>query len=181
MKYTALLLLLIATSLDVQAATDCIKIENARERLECFDRMYPRDGAPVLETEAVTAEDSVLSPTPKADAPPTSAPAAAPAAAAGAAAVVPQTAPESAPAEPEKAGLFDLDEAVDLTSTIKAVRKRESQKMVFQLENDQIWLQSSPRSLPIYVGDVVTIKNGFIGGYIMRNEKGTSTRVQRIQ
>jgi hypothetical protein len=164
-------------SVDVQAATDCTKIENARERLECFDRMYPRDGAPVLETEAVTAEDSVLSPTPKADTPP----AAAPAAAAGAAADIPQTAPASAPATTEKAGLFDLDEAVDLTSTIKAVRKRESQTMVFQLENDQIWLQSSPRSLPINVGDVVTIKNGFVGGYIMRSESGTSTRVQRIQ
>ena len=52
---------------------------------------------------------------------------------------------------------------------------------VFKLENGQIWMQSSPRDLPFKEGDRVTIKSGTIGGYILRSESGTSTRVQRIE
>jgi hypothetical protein len=53
--------------------------------------------------------------------------------------------------------------------------------MVFRLENGQIWMQSSPRNLPFAVGNKVAIKSGRIGGYIMRSESGTSTRVKIIE
>ena len=80
-----------------------------------------------------------------------------------------------------RGGLLDYKEDVDITTTIAAIRSRDQQKMVFRLANDQIWMQSSPRNLPFNVGDEVTIKSGTIGGYIMRNKGGTSTRVERIK
>ena len=68
-----------------------------------------------------------------------------------------------------------------MNSQIAAVRSGGQQRMVFRLANDQIWMQSSPRDLPFSVGDNVNIKNARMGGYIMRSESGTSTRVQRIE
>ena len=53
--------------------------------------------------------------------------------------------------------------------------------MVFRLANEQIWMQSSPRRLPIHKGDEVTISPGTVGGFIMRTERGVATRVQRIE
>jgi hypothetical protein len=76
--------------------------------------------------------------------------------------------------------MFDR-ESIEITATIKEVIDKDRKKMVFLLDNDQIWLQTSPRNLPIRQNDKVTIKSGFIGGYILRNEKGTSTRVERIR
>jgi len=76
--------------------------------------------------------------------------------------------------------MFDR-ESIKITATIKEVIDKDRKKMVFLLDNDQIWLQTSPRNLPIRQNDKVTIKSGFIGGYILRNGKGTSTRVERIR
>ena len=70
---------------------------------------------------------------------------------------------------------------MNLTSTITGILAADKQKMVFQLENDQIWIQSTPRTLRFEEGDVVTIRNANFGGYFMRAESGVSTRVQRIQ
>ena len=102
---------------------------------------------------------------------------------------------ESAPIEPKVAESEESDDAVgrkpeglfakpteaSLQSRVKTVRQRDKQKMVFLLENDQIWMQSTPRNLPIHMGDIVTIKNTRFGGYMMTTDRGTSTRVKRIQ
>ena len=77
--------------------------------------------------------------------------------------------------------MLDWKAKVDFTSTLKAVRVGDQQKMVFLLANDEVWLQNSPRQLPFEKGDEVRIKSGTIGGYIMRNTNGTSTRVRRIK
>ena len=61
------------------------------------------------------------------------------------------------------------------------LNKDQQKKIVFLLSNEEIWLQDSPRDLPIYRGDEVNIKKATLGGYIMRNESGTSTRVSRIK
>ena len=53
--------------------------------------------------------------------------------------------------------------------------------MLFRLENGQIWMQIAPRDVPIRTLDRVTIKRGLAGGYLMRNEAGSSTRVSRIE
>ncbi len=89
--------------------------------------------------------------------------------------------PSSQPPESlNRGGLFDSPK-VDLTSTIVAIRRGDQQKMVFLLDNDQIWMQSKPRALPFEEGDTVTVKSGFVGGYFLRKESGLGTRVQRIR
>ena len=107
-------------------------------------------------------------------------------AAPAAAAVAPAAEPappssESPPFKPESEATWLGDEKVSLSSTIRAIRAGEKQKMVFLLDNEQIWMQSSPRSLPFEAGDRITIKNALLGGYYLHSERGTSTRVQRIQ
>ncbi|MEM7101348.1 MAG: hypothetical protein AAF541_24060 [Pseudomonadota bacterium] len=160
-----------SSSVLAQEAIDCAQVENARERLACFDRKYPRD------PEKPNVVPGIQSSTPRSRLP-TETPS--------------QQTPQSevaAPApQPEEdrrgfpsGGLLDDTEDVNINSTIAAVRDREKQKMVFRLENGQIWMQSSPRALPINVGDKITIKSGTIGGYIMSVEGGVSTRVQRIK
>lgn len=163
MKYFASLALLVCSVSNAQEVVECSKIVNAKERLDCFDRLYPQDGrptpAPEIETETIPLPESVR---------PTSVP-------------PPKSAPAVEPLPVSKGRLFGSDPTVNLTSTIKAVRRQDKQKMVFLLENDEIRIQSSPRPLPIRKGDSVTIKNGSVGGYILRTEGGTSTRVSRIK
>ena len=70
---------------------------------------------------------------------------------------------------------------MNLTGTIVAIRRGDKQKMVFLLDNDQIWMQSNPRPLPFHEGDTVSIENATMGGYFMRSTRGMGTRVRRIR
>ncbi len=147
----------------------CVDIEDAEARLACFDAQHAAPAPPAAETQAPVEPPQAAAPAPAAPAADPVAPAAVPSAAAATTAV-----PKS-----EKTWLGD--EKVNLSSTITGILAAEKQKMVFQLENDQIWIQSTPRSLPFEEGDAVTIKNANFGGYFLRSESGLSTRVQRIQ
>jgi hypothetical protein len=190
--------------------TDCSRIADADERLACFDELFSTEPAEAVEeirsetieapaTVVESAEDPVsrggtsAETSGTADAPAGQADGVEPAAVVGGAAVLSSEDPEAAaadtagaetavvePDEPAQGGLFN-DPKVNLTTAIEAIRRGDKQKMVFRLENDQIWIQTSPRPLPFREGDTVTIKNGFFGGYFMRNERGTSTRVSRIK
>ena len=172
MKSLVVLLFLWAAALNAGAQSHpCSEIEDPGERLACFDAQFPEDPD---EPVALEAPD----PDPTGDeaeaAPLEPAPAAVTAAPAG------QPSVTSAP-EPSAESTWLGDEKVTLSSTIRAIRAGEKQKMVFLLDNEQIWMQSSPRILPFEAGDRITIKNALLGGYYMHSEKGTSTRVQRIQ
>lgn len=175
MKFVVCLILLVSSAAKAQEVADCSQVENARERLICFDRLFPSDDRPTpkpatkIDTkpvpDRVKSSEPVSQPVPQQSLP------------------LPNT-QRSAPAESNplsKGKMFDKSPIVNLTTTIKAVRRHEQQKMVFLLENDEVWLQDSPRALPIREGDVVTIKNTRIGGYILRTEGGTTTRVRRIK
>lgn len=152
-----------------QAQENCTLIESARERLACFDRVFPRDEdtvLPEITSEVIRAPDTLgQEPTVPAQAP---------------------DAPQSGPRPKESGGFFDKalfewKENVEFTATVAAVKAEESKRMVFRLDNDEIWMQASARYVPIKKGDTVTIKSGRIGGYVMRNQNNTSTRVQRIK
>ena len=166
LKYvgTALVVALLAPE-GLAAEMNCSQIENARDRLACFDRFFPRDPtrANVLPDPqpAVKASPSLAEPDMEGVAP-------------------------ASPATSKKRsrGFLDWPEAEDvaeISSTIAAIRRQDKTRMVFRLENGQIWMQVSPRELPFREGDQVTIKQGRIGGMIMRSQGGTSTRVQKIQ
>lgn len=170
MKYFAcLLLVLSSTGLAAASAPDCSSIEDSEERLACYDMQYPQPAAtgeappPVTDSEPVVTQQTISE---SPDVPP------------------PPPAEPAAPAAPAVAGAgttFFGDTKVDLTSTIKAIGGGEKQKMIFLLDNEEVWMQSSPRPLPFEEGDTVTIKNATLGGYFMRSEKGASTRVQRVE
>jgi hypothetical protein len=92
-----------------------------------------------------------------------------------------EDAPIRGQAKESKGGLFRNQPKIDFTSTIEAIKAESQKKMVFRLANGQIWLQSTPRELPFSEGDVITVKSGKLGGFVLRNEQGTSTRVTRIK
>ena len=164
---------------------DCPQIENARERLACFDAKYPRDPEkPFILSEPLrprTAAPIRRPDTPQAPA--------TPAAAVPVPADTPKNedapirgqGPSSSDDKPNKGGFFDNQPDIDFTTTIAAIRAEDQKKMVFRLENGQIWIQTSPRTMDFSEGDTVTIKSARMGGFIMRNQAGTSTRVNRIQ
>lgn len=179
---TALITMGFAVTSDSAVAEDidCAQVVNARERLACYDRQYPRDPSKPSVTPVQPPQERQPQPEYRSS---ESAPATAESS--------PQPAPEPAQATPEPAldergfakskGIFALPDKVEISSTIAAVRSEYQKKMVFRLENGQIWLQSSPRELAIKAGDKVTVKSGTIGGFILRTDNGVSTRVQRIE
>ena len=184
MKYITIILLaiLLATPTQVFAASEnCAAIENARERLACFDRLFPREeGAtplPEIRSEVIRPPETLGQPA-------TSTEPAAPRSSG-----VPVQGQRRSDADDDRGerrsildrALFEWEADIDFSATIVAIKAEESKRMVFRLDNDEIWMQTSPRYLPFKKGDSVNIKSGTVGGYIMRNENKISTRVKRIQ
>ncbi len=174
----------------VAEEVDCASIDDATERLACYDRRFERTPEASEPPEAAEVPEVSEAPEPPAAAEPSAAEEAA--AAAGAAVIVEEPVAQQEPAAPEpepaksepaaetqKSGFLG-DELVDIDTTIRAIRRGEQQRMVFMLDNGEIWMQVEPRLLPYREGDVVNVKNARFGGYFMRSEKGTSTRVKRI-
>ncbi len=177
-----------------EAAENCAQIADARARLACFDRQYPRGGrtapAPGITTEAIPAPAPAPAttqvphaPAPQTPVPQTPVPQTPPQTVSPQPVVTPEPQPAApaAPASSSRGGLFSQTEKLDLDTEIAAIRRGNQQRMVFRLANNEIWMQNSPRELPFKTGDKVNIKNGKVGGYIMRSESGTSTRVKRIE
>jgi len=147
-----------------ESDTQCSTIADARERLACFDREYPHpDGPRVRSVPVEEVAPPQLSTSNDSATDTTSGPR------------------KSEGGSEESRGLFAWLEEVDFDTEIVALRSGDQQRMVFRLANEQMWMQSSPRRLPYSIGDKVNIKNARMGGYIMRSESGTSTRVLRIE
>ncbi len=171
MKYLACLILLVSSVALAKTEAECAQVENARERLACFDRLFPSSDrptpTPAAKSEPKKAPVPVQSsePLPQRSVP------------------LPDTR-QSAPVEsklPSKGGMFDKGPTVNLTATIKAVRRADQQKMMFLLDNDELWMQVTARTLRIRKGDLVSIKSARIGGYMLQTDGGISTRVTRIK
>lgn len=77
--------------------------------------------------------------------------------------------------------LPDDDKLRELVSTVVKISRRVHNEMVVQLENSQIWTQTSARHLNLREGDNVIIRRGRLGGYILTSERGGSTRVKRLR
>ncbi len=197
MKY-ALAFLLAFTPLAVfgeaaEGELNCAAIENARERLACYDRAYsdrpmppPKIRTEVIAPPATLGQPSTAA-TRQSGTPDSSSSgneanttldsridsATAPTARRGTAAPTSES--------KRSGGMFSRSEKVEFSSTIRTIRDEDDQRMIFLLDNEQIWIQAAPRFIPFKEGDVVTIKSGLIGGFTMRNEKDVTTRVQRIK
>ena len=142
-------------------AQDCAQIREPVDRLRCFDRMFPPNAA-------VLTQD--LGNQRRADKP-----------------VATQAEEEEdhddgrlLPRLPENP-LFGFKNDEEINSVIKAVRRQDKQKMVFLLENEQIWIQSNPRLMRIREGEEVRIEQTLTGGHMLHTASGVSTRVRRIR
>lgn len=71
------------------------------------------------------------------------------------------------------------DSIDEITARVEAVGRRLHNKMVFTLDNQQVWRQVSPKALTIRSGNHVKIRRGALGSYTLTNEHGASTRVRR--
>jgi hypothetical protein len=195
MRYLAITLAMLSGS--AFGAEDCSKINDKDDRLACYDREFPVPESSVVADEVVADEvvpEEVITEevVPERVAPPPTPGTtdAAATAVTGVAVTGKETAvsPEEtnvtpvpkSESEPSWFQRWFQKKTPDYTSTVKDVMNGDQQKMVFLLSNNQIWIQNSPRNLPIREGDEVTIKKGSVGGYILRNSSGTSTRVSRI-
>jgi hypothetical protein len=184
----ALLSLLFAG--ETVSADSCASIDDGAKRLECYDQMFPPKAAadPGVGTES-ELHDKAVSNTSTTSTISTS---------------VQEPAEQSSPA-PEQTtastttrvekstrseadrgwgidSIFNRRETEVIESSIAALRRRETQNMIFLLANDQVWLQDVPRSIDTFqTGDKVTIKSGTLGGYFMTSANGTTTRVRRIK
>jgi hypothetical protein len=68
-----------------------------------------------------------------------------------------------------------------LDSTIVAISKRPYGELVLTLENQQVWVQKSPDSTRLKVGDRITIKRAMLGAFLLVGPTGRSTSVARLQ
>lgn len=196
-----------AVQADQHVTVNCAEIENAQERLTCFDQQFPsnRRPAPIAAPQRRTTPpptvpsevDRVAEPAvPDAVNVPSS-----PASRTVATDAVDdvrdrarepvreeQREPPSSASEPTASksdfgrptGFLGKSEQRSLESRLKEVRSQKGQKMMFLLENKQVWMQTSPRQLPIREGERITISRALVGGYVLETENGTTTRVVRI-
>ena len=165
---------LLANSHAQAAELNCTQVEDARERLACFDQQFPRKPSEESAASPAQSED--------ADTPPATVQSTTVESTTAQAPETPEvTQDDDVPFTTSKGGFFDKPEQITVESIVVAIKDERQKKMVFRLENGQIWLQNSPRSLPIKSGEKVTIKSALVGGYILRSENGTSTRVRRIK
>ncbi len=163
--------LLVSPAAWSESTSECSQIENARERLACFDHQFP-NAERILPKQQEPAEAKVFAPPP---------PAAELSSGAEQTASVETRSTQPPASDTGSGGLFGWLDELNIDTEIAAVRSGGQQRMVFRLTNGQIWMQSSPRDLPFAAGDKVNIKNARMGGYIMRSDSGTSTRVRRIE
>ena len=150
-----LIILFLVTFVFSQVVTasekDCRKIQDAEKRLACFDQQFDKD-TPAKKVGEIPEEASG-----------------------------PDSDKRRQSSGNRMKNLFDWEDAESFVSTIKKIRSREKQRMVFLLDNDQVWIQTEPRPQPFREGETVSIKAGLMGGFNMRSKSGAFTRVRRIQ
>lgn len=148
---------------------DCRSLESAEERLKCYDDTVDSQSVPPA---APLPEPA--SPEPAAEAPPAAevAPAAA-VASAGATAEDDFGLPPSADSRPD---------ADQIEAAISELSRMASGKLAIELENGQLWRQTTSSSMRLSEGDVVVIRRGSLGSFKL-TKAGTkrSMKVKRVK
>ncbi len=167
--FVVLFLFFIGLDAFAQSASDCAAMQDATERLACYDKLFESSGQPARQSSTrtpTTIEDLGLPST--------------------------QSSAAGEPERPKAEDDFGLEQAErarpepprtigEIQSRVKALRRKDRQEVIFLLDNGQIWIQDVFRFMTVEQGDAVTIKRARMGGYIMTTERGASTRVQRIR
>jgi len=70
----------------------------------------------------------------------------------------------------------------NLESSITAIDQRPRGELTFTLVNGQKWTQKEVEKKKRYtVGDRVTVERVSLGGYVLTNTRGVSSRVKRLE
>ena len=151
-----------------RSAQECATIESASERLACFDAQYGK------------SKESVRAAPPTGDDVDKNKSAAAAGTAAATTAV-----DKSATSTDDDFGFTkpkQETEGESLTSGISAVSKDAYRRLVFELDNGQVWRQIEYKRFTADAGDVTVIRHGSFGSYKLYIE-GTKpwTRVRRVR
>ena len=67
-----------------------------------------------------------------------------------------------------------------LPGKIVAMGTTRDGKLIFTLDNQQVWIQSEVKTIEFVVGDVVHIEHGAMGSLWLAADKGRKTRVKRV-
>lgn len=165
----------------------CGQLDNASERLVCYDRIFrpsPAQAEPVLKTPAATTEPVRVATQPlsrnKQIQPATEAP-------------VEQIIVSSVPAMVDGIPVgeayfgkynYEIPKSVrvrEITATLSKQRKIwPDQRIEYVLTNGQRWRQTRAQNATIRDGEEVTIRAGRLGGFMMFNARGASARVKRV-
>lgn len=140
---------------------ECARIESADERLACYDAAFGVEAEAVQRSAEELADES--------------------AAAATAAIVV---APNDELDEDDFGFAKEKSETEgeSLTSTITGLSKDAYKRMIFELENGQVWRQIEYKRVSVDVGEVAVIRHGSFNSYklYIGNTKRW-TRVRRVE
>jgi hypothetical protein len=156
---------LLASAAGAADAEECAKISSAQERLDCFDRVFDTGST----TESAAPAPAVA---PK--------DAGAAAAAAAATAAIAQPASEDADFGRKKTKAELEGEA--LVSGIAAIGRDAYDRLIFELDNGQIWRQVEYKRFPVEAGQSAEIRHGAFGSYKLYIQgKKRWTRVRRVE
>ncbi|KFZ36777.1 hypothetical protein HR45_14235 [Shewanella mangrovi] len=162
-----------------QAVLNCAKVDNAQQRLACFDKLSQSL------THLAGNSSASSAPTPAAPASTVVVPQApvAPVAPRGTSAT-----PPSVPTQVNPQQLFGAKSKIeDLTPdaielTVASISKSLRGEMSITFKNGQVWKQLEAKHYRLRVGDKVTIKKASLGSFLLYAEgRNSSIRVQREQ
>ena len=142
---------------------NCAQVDSALERLDCYDGQAKFLSSQGIEDREVAAQTS-------------------PAPISKSNAVRDQT-EGAAPASKKSSFLSKpIESPIEYSATIaKVVKGKGSTKALVELSNGQIWQIQKSRLVTFKVGNDVVVKQGLIGGYMLRVAGGGSYRVKQIK
>ena len=159
---------------------DCHGIQDASQRLACYDRISGRvpvagraEGSPVISPSVNPSVEADDRPVPQSGTS-TTASAKAPGA----------TVQSGAAAVDDRFGLQPERSLVPgtLTATLSRVERNRYGKLTVYLENDQVWRQLDSSRLLLSTGDEVVIREASLGSHLLEKQSGSrSIRVKRLR
>ncbi|QSX33371.1 hypothetical protein JYB87_16890 [Shewanella avicenniae] len=144
-----------------QAVLDCAKVENAQQRLACYDDLSVSLQQHVEKSQADVAQSDVEP-------------------------VVSSTSSkEPTAAAIDRFGAKPVEvikSPEEINLTIASIRESVRGELIITFENGQVWKQVEQRRYRLEAGDKVTIKKAALGSFLLQAEgRNRSIRVQRQQ
>ena len=174
--FPVLLLLFLSSNAFAQSAADCAVLEEASDRLACYDKLFDNSGQPARQPNRRTpAPEAPREQTSQASTPSSTSPAPKPPTDEEVTSNEPDFGLTKPPVKDQKPELAQIDSRVD------SITRRARDEMAFHLANDQTWAQTSARHVTIKVGDEVVVRKRRLGGYVLIDERGASTKVVRLR